>query len=106
MLHEIYYITLITLIANKISYALLENHLAVCTNFSLLLAPIAGRGNKAGGEVVLIVKTQAGMRHPIEALLAKHINYTHLIAEIDVCSSNQPFLTWLNQEVPAHLAAK
>ena len=98
---KIYYITLNNAEeANKISYALLENQLAVCTNYFPITCTYRWEKEiKQGAEVVLIVKTLEGMRESIERIIAQFINYTQFIAEIDVHSVNNKFLMWLNTEV-------
>lgn len=87
--------------AKKISLALLEKKLAVCTNwFSINCAYHFENKIQCGAEVVLIVKTQANMRPAIERVVAKYINYTHFIAELAIDSINRPFETWLNEVIP------
>lgn len=99
---KMYYITLNNEEdAKTISYALLEKQLAVCTNWLPITCAYRWQGEiKLGPEFVLIVKTQEGMREEIEKTIAEYIHYTNYMAEIDVYSINNPFLQWLNAEVP------
>lgn len=86
--------------AKKISVDLLQQQLAVCTNWFPIQCAYRWQGEiKQGDEVVVIIKTKENKRHHIEKVIASHISYTHLIAEIDVHSVNVPFLTWLDSEV-------
>lgn len=87
--------------AKKISLALLEKKLAVCTNwFPINCAYHFENKIHCGAEVVLIVKTQANMRPQIERIVSEYINYTHLIAELAIDSVNRPFELWLNDVMP------
>lgn len=87
--------------AQTISYALLENRLAVCTNWFPMTCAYRWKGEiKKEPEVVLIVKTKEGLRGAIEKVISQHINYTNYIAELDVHSINAGFLDWLTDEVP------
>lgn len=99
---KIYYITLNnSKEAKAISYALLEERLAVCTNWFPITCAYRWEGEiKEGAEVVLIVKTQGELREAIEKVISKHISYTNCIAELDVYSVNQSFLRWLEKDVP------
>ena len=86
--------------ANAISRDLLENRLAVCTNYFPIHCMYRWQGEiKQGHEVVLIIKTIDEMRDKMESVLKKHITYTHFIAELAVNSINDSFLQWLNAEV-------
>jgi periplasmic divalent cation tolerance protein len=98
---KIYYITLNSSDeASQVSQALLEKQLAVCTNYFPISCMYRWEGEiKQGGEVALIVKTQAGMREKIESVIAEHIKYTNFIAELGVESVNQAFSTWLQTEM-------
>lgn len=99
---KIYYITLNTSEeASKISRALLEQKLAVCTNWF----PITCAYNWEGKiieepEVVLMVKTQSGYKDKIEQVVRQHITYTNFIAELSPTSINQGFQDWLDGVVP------
>lgn len=89
--------------AKAISYDLLEKQLAVCTNWFPMTCAYRWQGEiKSEPEVVLILKTQEGLRKKIEEVVSKHISYTNYMAELDVHSINQGFLSWLNAEVPDH----
>ncbi len=100
---KMYYITLNQVDeARAISYELLEKRLAVCTNWFPITCAYRWQGEiKEEGEVVLMVKTQEGLREAIEKVVACHITYTNVIAEIDVHSINHDFLKWLKTEVPS-----
>ena len=101
-LMRIFYITLNTDDeARRISKALLEQQLAVCTNWFPITCAYRWEGKIVDEpETVLIVKTQAGYRPAIEKVVQEHINYTNLIVELTPQSVNERFLTWLNTEVP------
>lgn len=98
---KMYYITLNNHEeAQKISHALLESKLAVCTNWFPITCAYRWEGDiKQGSEIVLIVKTQQGLRNAIENVVSDHIDYTNYMAELNVDSVNQSFLQWLNNEV-------
>lgn len=100
---RIYYVTLNTSDeAQQISRALLEQQLAVCTNwFPITCAYRWERKIVEEPETVLLVKTKPGYRGAIEQVIREHINYTNLIAEIEPESVNESFLKWLDTEVPA-----
>ena len=86
--------------AKAISFALLENQLAVCTNWFPINCAYRWEGEiKQSAEVVLIIKTKNNLRNKIEEVIANHIGYTNFIAEINVDSVNNGFLNWLNAEV-------
>jgi periplasmic divalent cation tolerance protein len=99
---RIYYITLNTADeARQISHALLEQQLAVCTNWFPITCAYRWEGKIVEEpETVLLVKTQAGYRNAIEQVVREHISYTNLIAEMAPESANESFLKWLNTEVP------
>ncbi|MDY7020454.1 MAG: divalent-cation tolerance protein CutA [Cyanobacteriota bacterium] len=99
---RLYYITLNTIEeARKISQALLEQKLAVCTNWFPITCAYSWSGKIVEeGETVLIVKTQANYRTEIEAVVRQHIDYTNFMAELSPESINEGFLQWLNAEVP------
>ena len=100
---RIYYITLNTADeARQISRALLEQQLAVCTNWFPITCAYRWEGKIVEEpETVLLVKTQAGYRIAVEQVIHQHINYTNLIAEIAPESVNESFLKWLNTEIAA-----
>jgi periplasmic divalent cation tolerance protein len=99
---RIFYVTLNTAEeARQISRVLLEQQLAVCTNWFPITCAYRWEGNiEEGAETVLLVKTQAGYRGAIEEVIHRHISYQNLIAEIAPESVNESFLKWLNAEVP------
>ena len=107
---RIYYITLNTDDeARRISRALLEQHLAVCTNWFPITCAYRWEGKIVEEpETILLVKTQAGYRETIEEVVREHISYPNLMAEIAPESVNESFSKWLNVEVPlaASFAAK
>jgi periplasmic divalent cation tolerance protein len=99
---RIYYVTLNTADeARQISRALLEQQLAVCTNwFPITCAYRWEERLVEEAETVLLVKTQAGYRGPVEKIIRQHVSYTNFIGEIAPESVNESFLKWLNTEVP------
>jgi periplasmic divalent cation tolerance protein len=99
---RIFYITLNTDDeARRISRVLLEQQLAVCTNWFPITCAYRWEGKIVDEpETVLLVKTQPGYRQAIEQLVRQHISYTNLMAEISPESVNQSFANWLNAEVP------
>lgn len=99
---KLYYITLNTSEeARQISQALLEQKLAVCTNWFPITCAYRWEGKLVEEpETVLIVKTQCSYREDIEQVIRQYITYTNLIAEITPESVNEGFLNWLNAEVP------
>lgn len=102
---KLYYITLNTSEeASRISKALLEQQLAVCTNWFPITCAYRWEGKIIEEpETVLIVKTQAGYREAIEQVIRQNISYTNIIAELSPESVNEGFLNWLNAEVPKSL---
>jgi periplasmic divalent cation tolerance protein len=98
---KMYYITLNNSNeAKAISYALLENKLAVCTNwFDIHCAYRWQDEIRDEPEVVLIVKTKENMREEIEKTVYRFVDYTNCIAEINIHSANEKFLHWLGSEV-------
>jgi periplasmic divalent cation tolerance protein len=99
---RLYYVTLNTVgEASQISRALLEQQLAVCTNWFPITCAYRWSGKIVEEpETVLIIKTQSGYREAIAQVIRQHITYTNIIAEISVESINPDFLNWLNAEVP------
>jgi periplasmic divalent cation tolerance protein len=99
---RIYYITLNTDDeARRISRALLEQQLAVCTNWFPITCTYRWEGKIVEEpETVLLVKTQPGYRSAIEEVVRQHITYTNLMAELAPESVNESFSKWLNAEVP------
>jgi len=99
---RIFYITLNTDDeARRISRALLEQQLAVCTNWFPITCAYRWEGKIVDEpETVLLVKTQPGYRQAIEELVRQQISYTNLVAEIAPDSVNESFAKWLNAEVP------
>ena len=100
---KIYYITLNTSQeAQQISHALLEQKLALCTNWFPITCAYLWQGKIVEeAETVLIVKTQSGYRAEIEEVIGKYITYNNFIAELAPESVNEGFLKWLNAEVVA-----
>ena len=103
---RIYYVTLNTADeARQISRVLLEQQLAVCTNWFPITCAYRWEGKIVEEpETVLLVKTRSGYRSAVEQVIRQHINYTNLIAEIAPESTNESFLKWLNAEVPRTIA--
>ena len=99
---RIYYITLNTAEeASRISRALLEQRLAVCTNWFPITCAYRWEGKIVEeAETALLVKTQADYRSAVEQVIRQHISYTNFIGEIAPESVNEGFLKWLNTEVP------
>ena len=99
---RMYYITLNTDDeARRISKALLEQQLVVCTNWFPITCAYRWEGKIVEEpETVLLVKTQAGYRQAIEEVVRQYITYTNLMAEIAPESVNESFAKWLNAEVP------
>jgi periplasmic divalent cation tolerance protein len=99
---RIYYITLNTDDeARRISRALLEQQLAVCTNWFPITCAYRWEGKIVEEpETVLLVKTQAGYRSAIEEVVHRHITYTNLMAELAPELVNESFAKWLSAEVP------
>ena len=99
---RIFYITLNTGDeARRISRALLEQQLAVCTNWFPITCAYRWEGKIVEEpETVLLVKTQSGYRQAIEEVVRRHISYTNLVAEISPDSVNESFANWMNAEVP------
>jgi periplasmic divalent cation tolerance protein len=102
---RIFYVTLNTAEeAGQISRALLEQRLAVCTNwFPITCAYRWEERIVEEAETVLLVKTQAGYRGEIEEVIHRHISYTNYIGELAPESVNDSFLKWLSSEVPVKL---
>ncbi|WP_088240532.1 divalent-cation tolerance protein CutA [Calothrix rhizosoleniae] len=99
---KIYYVTLNNSEeARKISGALLEKKLAVCTNWFPITCAYRWEGEiQEEPELVLIIKTQSGYREEIERVIQQYITYTNFIAEISPTNVNQGFMDWLSIEVP------
>src|ERR1700736_27333 len=104
---RIYYVTLNTADeASQISRALLEQRLAVCTNwFPITCAYREEEKIVEEAEMVLIVKTHAEYRSAVEQVIGQHISYTNFFAEITPEYANDSWLQWLNNEVPAKAGA-
>jgi periplasmic divalent cation tolerance protein len=87
--------------ARRIGRALLEQQLAVCTNWFPITCAYRWEGKIVEEqETVLLVKTQAGYGKAIEELVRQYISYTNVVAEIAPESVNENFSKWLNAEVP------
>jgi len=81
---KIFYVTLNTADeARRISHELLEKQFAVCTNWFPITCAYRWEGKiTEEPETVLIIKTQAGYRSDIEAVIRGHISYTNFIGEL------------------------
>ena len=101
---RIYYVTLNTAEeASQISRALLDQRLAVCTNwFPITCAYREEDKVVEEAETVLLVKTHADYRSAVEQVVREHISYTNFIAEIAPEYVNETWLQWLDAEVPAN----
>ena len=101
-LMKLFYVTLnSTEEAKTISLDLLEERLAICINWFPIECAYRWEGEiKQESEFVMIIKTQEGKREDIEKVISKHIDYMNFIAELDVHSINEKYLSWLNAEVP------
>ncbi|MGK7916625.1 MAG: divalent-cation tolerance protein CutA [Prochloraceae cyanobacterium] len=99
---ELFYVTLNTTDeARQISHKLLEQKLAVCTNWFPITCAYRWEGEiKEEPEFVLIIKTQQHYREDIEQLIRESIDYTNFIGEISVRSVNEGFVQWLDREIP------
>jgi periplasmic divalent cation tolerance protein len=99
---RIFYVTLNTAEeARQISRVLLEQRLAVCTNwFPITCAYRWEERIVEEAETVLLIKTQDGYRRAIEDVIHQHIAYTNFVGEIAPESVNDSFLKWLSSEVP------
>jgi periplasmic divalent cation tolerance protein len=104
---RVFYVTVNTAEeARQISRQLLEQQLAVCTNwFPITCAYRWEERIVEEAETVLIVKTQEGYRGAVEEVIRQKISYTNFIGEIAPESVNESFLNWLNTEVPVISAA-
>jgi periplasmic divalent cation tolerance protein len=90
--------------ARQISHSLLENKLALCTNWFPITCAYRWEGKVVEEpEVVLIIKTQPSYRQAIEAVIQEHIDYINCVAALAVESVNDSFLSWLNMEIPREL---
>ena len=95
---KIYYVTLNNHDeAHNISHQLLNQKLAICTNWFPITCAYSWEGEvKEEAEVVLIIKTKGGYREKIEEVIKQNIDYTNCIAELSVSSINDEFSLWLN----------
>jgi periplasmic divalent cation tolerance protein len=102
---RVFYVTLSTVDqARLISRALIERQLAACTNWFPITSTYRWEGRIAEEpETVLIIKTQEGYRDAIEEVIRQHISYTNFIGEIALQSVNEPYVQWLNAEVPGEI---
>jgi len=103
MVMRIFYVTLNTAEeARQISRALLEQRLAVCTNWFPITCAYRWEGRIVEeAETVLLVKTRDGFGGQIEEVIQQHISYTNFIGELAPQSVNDSFLEWLNNDVPS-----
>ena len=99
---RIFYVTVNTADeARQISRVLLEQQLAVCTNwFPITCAYRWEERIVEEPETVLLVKTREGYRGAIEEVIRQQISYTNFVGEIAAESVNESFLEWLTAEVP------
>jgi periplasmic divalent cation tolerance protein len=99
---RVFYVTLSTVDqARLISRALVERQLAACTNWFPITSTYRWEERIVEeAETVLIIKTQDGYRPAIEEVIRQHISYTNFIGEIALESVNEPYIQWLNAEVP------
>ena len=99
---RIFYVTVNTADeARQISRVLLEQQLAVCTNwFPITCAYRWEERIVEEPETVLLVKTREGYRGAIEEGIRQQISYTNFVGEIAAESVNESFLEWLTAEVP------
>ncbi len=87
--------------AERISRVLLEQQLAVCTNWFDIRCAYRWQGEiKSGPETVLIVKTRRGYKDAVHRAIQGEIDYSNFMGELDLESTNPEFLTWLRAEVP------
>jgi periplasmic divalent cation tolerance protein len=98
---KMYYVTLNNdAEAKTISFDLLEQKVAICTNWFPITCAYRWEGEiKHEQEVVLIIKTKENMREKIETIISSHIDYLNYIAELDVHSVNAGYLNWVNTEI-------
>ena len=98
---KIFYVTLNTADeARRISRELLEKQLAVCTNWFPITCAYRWEGKiTEEAETVLVIKTQAGYRNEIEAVIRSQISYTNFVGELAPESVNTSFAGWLDAEV-------
>jgi periplasmic divalent cation tolerance protein len=86
--------------AKKISLALLEKHIAICTNWFPINCCYRWEGEIVQeAEYVMIIKTKEDKRSDIEKVIGENIDYLNCIAEIDVKSINEKYGSWLASEV-------
>ncbi|HEY9752799.1 MAG TPA: divalent-cation tolerance protein CutA [Coleofasciculaceae cyanobacterium] len=86
--------------AKQISFALLEQQLAVCTNWFSITCAYRWEGEiSLEPEVVLVIKTKSELRYQIEQIIQQHVSYINFIAEISPSYVNPGFLAWPNKEV-------
>jgi periplasmic divalent cation tolerance protein len=86
--------------AKAISTDLIENHIAVCTNWFPINCMYRWEGELVQeAELVMIIKSVEGKRKDIETTIAKHIDYLNCIAEIDVNTINEKYGTWVTSFV-------
>src|ERR1700730_17781220 len=99
---RIFYVTVNTADeARQISRVLLEQQLAVCTNWFPITCAYRWEERIVEEPVtVLLIKTQAGYRDAVEEVIRQHISYTNFIGELAPESVNESFLKWLTAEVP------
>lgn len=86
--------------ARRISRALLEKRLAVCTNWFPISCAYRWKGEIVEEpETVLIVKTLPELYDAVTEEVRQHISYTNFMAQIQVAKVNVQFAEWINEEL-------
>jgi len=86
--------------ARRISRALLEKRLAVCTNWFPISCAYRWKGEIVEEpETVLIVKTLPELYDAVTEEVRQHISYTNFMAQIQVAKVNVEFGEWINEEL-------
>ncbi|MDW8290090.1 MAG: divalent-cation tolerance protein CutA [Armatimonadota bacterium] len=86
--------------ARRVSRALLEKRLAVCTNWFPITCAYRWKGDIVEeSETVLIVKTLPELYDAVTEEVKQHISYTNFIAQIEVPRINNEFANWLEEEL-------
>lgn len=86
--------------ARRISRALLEKRLAVCTNWFPITCAYRWQGEIVEEpETVLIVKTLPALYEAVTEEVRQHISYTNFMAQIEVTKVNATFAEWLTAEL-------
>lgn len=86
--------------ARRVSRALLEKRLAVCTNWFPITCAYRWQGEIVEEpETVLIVKTLPALYEAVTEEVRQHISYTNFMAQIEVPKVNTAFAEWLTAEL-------